>query len=37
MKMKSADFDEDTCLGISKRFMRVRKAFEVFRASVVDI
>ena len=35
--MKSADFDEDTCLGINKRFMRVRKAFEVFRASVVDI
>ena len=37
MKMKSADFDEDTCLGIIKRFMRVRKAFEVFRASAVDI
>ena len=35
--MKSADFDEDTCLGINKRLMRVRKAFEVFRASVVDI
>ena len=36
-KMKSADFDEDTCCGIDKRFMRVREAFEVFLASVADI
>ena len=36
-KVKSADFDEDTCFGIDKRLMRVREAFEVFLASVVDI
>ena len=36
-KIKSADFDEDTCCGIDKRLMRVREAFEVFLASVVDI
>ena len=36
-KMKSADFDKDTCCGIDKRLMRVREAFEVFLASVVDI
>ena len=36
-KMKSADFDEDTCFGIDKRLMRVKEAFEVLLASVVDI